>query len=159
MNLIEALKECKEIPTDPGYFIHPTGRVYKVQEMTGTYDNGSGYSYIKLSGGASNHSIHRLVASSFCENPDGKKEVDHIDGNKSNNHYQNLQWLSKVENVGKHFRKEYVFEHSDGRKVEANNIRQFARDYNLDSSAVSKVVKGKLKSTGGWKITDVRDCC
>ena len=46
-------------------------------------------------------SIHRLVALYFVNNPDTEKyiEVDHKDGNKLNNHYTNLEWVTTKENI------------------------------------------------------------
>ena len=43
--------------------------------------------------------VHRLVAECFCEKPPGKVEVNHKDGNKLNNHYSNLEWVTHLENV------------------------------------------------------------
>ena len=43
-------------------------------------------------------SIHRLVAEAFIPNPLGLRDVDHIDGNKSNNRVENLRWVSHKEN-------------------------------------------------------------
>ena len=43
--------------------------------------------------------IHRLVADTWIPNPDGKKEVNHIDGNKLNNCVTNLEWVTKQENM------------------------------------------------------------
>ena len=45
--------------------------------------------------------VHRIVAECFCEKPIGvgKVEVNHKDGNKLNNHYANLEWVTHLDNV------------------------------------------------------------
>jgi hypothetical protein len=44
-------------------------------------------------------SAHQAVALAFCENPMNHKEVNHIDGDKLNNHASNLAWCSRSENM------------------------------------------------------------
>lgn len=42
--------------------------------------------------------IHRLVAQMFIENPYQYTDINHIDGNKLNNHYTNLEWVTPKQN-------------------------------------------------------------
>lgn len=42
--------------------------------------------------------LHRLVAQVFLPNPDNKPEINHKDGNKSNNCVDNLEWATRYEN-------------------------------------------------------------
>ena len=41
---------------------------------------------------------HRLVAQAFIQNPDNLPEVNHIDGDKSHNYKENLEWSSRTHN-------------------------------------------------------------
>ena len=43
--------------------------------------------------------IHRLVATTFILNDDNKPQVNHKDGNKLNNHINNLEWVNQSENI------------------------------------------------------------
>jgi hypothetical protein len=63
--------------------------------------NNWGYYKVNLRQGKhkrKNASIHRLVAESFIPNNKNKPCVNHIDGNKLNNHVSNLEWCTVLEN-------------------------------------------------------------
>lgn len=64
------------------------------------YPWGAGYLYVLLHRDQmkASRSIHRLVAKAFIQNPDGKPEVNHIDGDKHNNRVENLEWATPSEN-------------------------------------------------------------
>lgn len=48
---------------------------------------------------------HRLIATTFIDNPENLPTVDHIDGNKNNNNIRNLEWCTYSENTKRAYRK------------------------------------------------------
>lgn len=68
--------------------------------------NQKGYYYVNLSknGKIKNVRIHRLVAKCFVDNPSNLKLINHIDGNKENNYYINLEWCDYSHNIKEAYR-------------------------------------------------------
>lgn len=65
--------------------------------------------------------------------------VDHIDGNKLNNHIDNLQWLSNKDNAYKSAQsriKKYTIQKKNGDVFIVKNITSWCKDNNLDKSSL-----------------------
>lgn len=75
------------------------GRVFDAQKncLTPEFENNGGYLKINIGNGKQKY-VHRVVAEAFIPNPENKPCVNHIDGNKKNNHVDNLEWVTYSEN-------------------------------------------------------------
>ena len=94
----------KDIPGYEGkYQITSWGRVYNVDRdsfITPEHHH-KGYLRVDLydrSGNRKHHKVHRLVGMAFVPNPDNKPQINHKDGNKENNSFTNLEWVTDREN-------------------------------------------------------------
>lgn len=85
------------------YLISSSGVI--INEKTGRplkdVSNGRGYRKVTLTieGIPIQRYVHRLVAEHYVKNPRNYKQVNHKDGNKSNNHYSNLEWCNSMQNI------------------------------------------------------------
>lgn len=99
-------EECKEIDGYRGkYIITNTGKVYNNFlgiEMKTRLIQGYPHVGLRVFDGETSiqklYKVHRLVAQYFIPNPNNLPVVNHIDGNKQNAHYTNLEWCSYKEN-------------------------------------------------------------
>lgn len=90
-----------ELSTHPGYFISNTGRFRKGNaKILATHTTKKGYKICAISQDGIRRSffVHRLVAQAFIGSLDGK-EVNHKDFNKENNCVENLEIVSRLENM------------------------------------------------------------
>lgn len=85
------------------YYITPQGDVVNAKGKTLAYtvNKKTGYKTVALwkNNIGSSKTIHRLVALTYLTNPNNLPEVNHIDGNKLNNHVDNLEWVTRSKNM------------------------------------------------------------
>lgn len=85
------------------YTVYSDGRVYsnimnKFLKHIIVKDGVHKFRLLESKDKAKMFSIHRLVALTFIPNIENKPQVDHIDGDKSNNDISNLRWCTNSEN-------------------------------------------------------------
>lgn len=113
---------------------------------------------------AKSFSVHRLVAEAFIKNELSKKTVNHIDSDRSNNYYKNLEWNTYSENAKHSFKmgRNAVFQtYHDGAHpmaqrikcttldLEFDTVKDACKKLNVNRSSILQVCKGKIVSTKG----------
>lgn len=124
------------------YIIYPDGTI--INEKTGRplkpQDNGKGYKKVTLTinGKQIQKYVHRLVAELFLSTK--SIQVNHKNGNKSDNRVENLEWVTNSENQ--------VHAHKIGLKSNGNKL------WNGKFSP-SDIERIKSMRKIGWKINDI----
>jgi hypothetical protein len=92
----------KQIQQYPNYSVTKEGKVFS-HNIIGFLAPFNCNGYLRVSLSSNNkfkkYLIHRLVAESFIENMENKPFVNHINGNKSDNRLENLEWCNNSENM------------------------------------------------------------
>lgn len=129
------------------YTVYEDGRVYShvTNKFLVAVPNHKGY--LMTSIGA----VHRLVAEEFIPNPDILGYVDHIDNDKTNNHVNNLRWVTNQENCEKALAKEYKLKNRfTGEVVTVYNMNKWCRENGLHSSSMNRMLSGSRKYYNAW---------
>ena len=94
-----SLKPVKKY--DSEIFISSDGKVFHNEKLLKTFISKEGYERVKFSvnGQIYRELVHRLVAETFIPNPNNLPQINHIDGNKTNN-----EWCTRSENLKHAFR-------------------------------------------------------
>ena len=118
------------------------------------------------------HYIHVLIAKAFnLPRREGQNEVNHKDGNPSNNRLDNLEWATPGENIrhsyatNEHRRSnaDQTSEPVEGRRLGADEWVWYpsgtaaAEALGVDQSSISKCCRKTLKQTGGYEFRKVEE--
>lgn len=136
-------------------------------------DQGNGYKILctQIHGKKKNYYIHRLVAEFFVPNHDNLPEVNHFDSDRSNNHYTNLEWVTRSENMmhaSKHGFLKNGAENHNAKLTESQvieiltkarenpniNRKELAKIYGVSDTAICKIISGKRWKRIFKKFTD-----
>ena len=144
------------------YSVSNIGRVKNQSGLVLRQQNCGGHLCVYLHKNARRRKIyvHRLVAEAFIENPCNYPIVNHKDENGLNNIVSNLEWCSYSYNTnyGTCIQRRA---NACGKKILQYDMHgELIRSYksiieaaiclNIDSSSITKVLKGKRKGAGGY---------
>lgn len=117
----------KDIPGfEERYAVTQDGRVWSYPKIGGTltgkwltqFDHRRGYKVVYLTKDSKTRMMfaHTAVALTYFDNPEGKREVNHKDGNKHHNCVANLEWSDRKHNMRHAYRMGLLHDLGKGEK-------------------------------------------
>lgn len=162
----------------PDYFGSTLGRIKslkwgkeKILKMTPDKD---GYLQVTLfiEGKQKTFKVHRIVAELFIENPEGKPAVNHIDGDKQNNFVENLEWVTRSENMRHAYDMGLKIalrgeDRSDSKLTNEQVIyirnnpdgltgKELAAKFGVTDTVIGAIQLGKCRKSAGGKIRELK---
>lgn len=110
--------------------------------------NSDGYEIYFIKGKI--YKMHRLLAEMFILNPDNKPQINHINGIKSDNRIENLEWCTLQENINHYYEKLLINRNkvlTEDQLKEIKNLhgkisnRKIAKIYNVSHDTINRKIK------------------
>lgn len=144
-----------------GYYVTKDGKfLNKNNKILKTQISNSGYVCINIKN--KGYFLHRALCCEYVKQIDGKNYVNHKDGNKLNNSIDNLEWVTKGENLKHaynkglkksmplHYKGKFGSEHNRSKKVirldtkeEFCSMTEASKKLGISVSSVSWSIKHK----------------
>lgn len=147
----------------PGFEASNTGQVRKAEtgRLLGQSPSGAGYLKVQFyrNGERIQRNVQRVIAEAFLGRREGM-QVNHIDGDKTNNNLTNLEWVTKSQNE-QHSRyalgnlcSPVIATHTETGEVREYPSQALAeRDLGIHRDAVRRCLTGAIKSSMGWTFS------
>jgi len=163
----------KSIPGFEGYYVvSDKGRIFSISSQRFLKPGKTRYGYLRVqltvNGEATRKHVHTFVAQAFIPNPQDKPCVNHLNGIKTDNRIENLEWCTYSENeihsykvLGKVkkgakgaespvARKTIAIHLETGKRYTFDTRNQAAKFCNSDPSVVTRVCQGTLNQSKGY---------
>lgn len=158
------MKKLIELKDFPGYYVTDEGDVYSVnynrmgfvKKMKPSKD-GKGYLFVSLMKNKKRYikKVHRLVAETFIPNPDNKPQVNHKNGNKTDNNVKNLEFCTCSENCIHKFQT-LGYKQIQGKKCPWSKIILQIKDNNVIAEFYGC---NEAERETGISNKSIRNCC
>ena len=162
----------KEHPIHKGYYLSEDGELYSAwKKVSDGYKsitsqiveghrqkrhpsiNNGGYLCLTIAG-RKNYKVHRLVAETYIPNPDNLPQVNHKNGDRTDNRVENLEWVTSQQNNEHAMAKSYeMLEVKTGKVLTIFNLQQFSREIGANPSNFYRFNKnGTPQTVKGYKM-------
>ena len=150
----------REWPQDPRIKVSNMGNVISHKRGAGyplkVVHSNSGYQQVAAGSGSNNKQyVHRMVADTWIDNPNHCEQVNHINGDKTDNRVENLEWVTPSQNIRHAFRT--GLNKAKGTPIRivetcevCESIHECARRIGGDPSNIAKCLAGKQSTCRGF---------